>query len=69
MLKGQTGQLVYVKRVGSSAAEVYYQDYGYSLYLMGDQVACYVGSSKCFKDCLEEINYLLELASDLVMAE
>ncbi len=58
-----------MKQIGFSVAEVYCQDYGYSLCLMGDQVACYMGSSKSLKDCVEEINCLVELASDLVMAE
>ncbi len=69
MLKGLRGQVVYVKQVGLSVAEVYYRDSGYSLYLKGDQVACYMGSSKSFKDCVEEINCLVELARDLVRAK
>ena len=58
-----------MKQVGLFVAQVYYQDYGHSLCLMGDQVSRYLGSSKILKDCLEEISCLVELASDLVMAE
>ena len=62
------GRPVYTEQVGLAEAEVYCEDGTYYAFLKGDQVACFLGATKSFADCLEEIQCLKELASEIGIA-
>ncbi len=49
------GQPVHTEQVGLSEAEVYFEDGTYYAFLKGDQVACFLGATKSFEDCLKEL--------------
>ena len=49
------GKPVYTEPVGLSTAEVYHYRGIYSVLLMGDRVACFLGNSTSLEDCKEEI--------------
>jgi len=55
------GQLVYAEALGLATAQVYYHDGQYNLFLMGDQVASFLGSAPSLADCQEEIRCLERL--------
>ena len=61
-----TPQPVYVETVGLATAQVYHHKGVYSLFLVGDQVACFLGNATSLHDCQEEIKSLKELSRDLV---
>ena len=62
------GRPLHTEQVGISEAEVYCEQGTYYVFLMGDQVACFLGATKSFEDCLEEIKCLKELASEIGIA-
>ena len=55
--------------VGLSTAEVYRDNGVYSVFLVGDQVACYLGRSTSLEDCQDEIESWKELAKSISNAE
>ena len=59
---------VYAEPVGLSTAEVYHYKGIYSVLLMGDRVACFLGNSASLEDCKEEIKHLKNLAKEFAMA-
>ena len=61
-----TSQPVYAETVGLATAEVYHYKGVYSLFLVGDQVACFLGNATSLDDCQEEIKSLKELSGHLV---
>ena len=64
-----TTQPIYAEAVGLSTAEVYHGDGVYSVFLVGDNLACYLGKSTSLETCKEEIKHLQELARSLGMPE
>ena len=56
---------VYAELVGLLSAEVYQCEGVYSLFLVGDQMTCFLGSYKTLGDCQEEIRWLLKLDESL----
>lgn len=57
---------VHTEEVGLVTVEIYCKDDIYYLFLAGDTVRSFIGSSKHFQDCREEISRLQQLAdSDL----
>ena len=55
-------QPIYAEAVGLSTAEVYHDNGVYSVFLVGDQVACFLGKSTSLEDCRDEIESIKELA-------
>ena len=55
-------QPIYEESVGLSTAEVYYDDGVYSVFLVGDQVACFLWKSTSLEECRDEIEYVKKLA-------
>ena len=68
MMDPSTKQPVYTERVSQSTAEVYHYRGVYSLLLMGNRVACFLGNSTSLEDCKEEIEHLKDLARELAIA-
>ena len=60
-------QPIYAETVGLSTAEVYLDNGVYSVFLVGDQVACFLGISTSFEDCQREIECIKELACTVGM--
>ena len=52
----------YTEALGLVSAEVYEYDGVYSLFLVGDKVACFLGNCNSLDDCREEIKTLSKLA-------
>jgi len=57
-----TDQPIYTETVGLSSAEVYQENGVYSVYLVGDQVPRLLGKYDSLQACLDEIEYVKELA-------
>ena len=53
---------IYAEVVGLSTAEVYEENGVYSVFLVGDQVACFLGKSTSLEACQDEIETIKELA-------
>ncbi len=53
---------VHTEEIGLVTAEIYCDDDTYHLFLAGDTVRSFIGSSKHFQDCREEISRLQQLA-------
>ena len=53
---------IYTQSLGLASAEVYECDGVYSLFIVGDQVMCFLGHCNSLEDCQEEIKSLRELA-------
>ena len=62
MLDELTDLPIYTQSLGLASAEVHRHDGVYSLFLVGDQVACFLGNSNSLEDCQEEIKTLSKLA-------
>ena len=61
---------VYSRDLGPVTAEVYQCEGKYRLFIVGDNLASFLGSSESLDDCIEEIRSLKELAeSDLFKRE
>ena len=57
---------VHTEEVGLVTAEIYFEDCIYYLFIAGDTLKSFLGSSKHLQDCKEEISRLQQLAdSDL----
>lgn len=56
---------IYTERVGPVSAKVYLCDGVYSLFIVGDTVACFLGNCNSLEDCQEEIKSLGALAKAL----
>lgn len=65
MLDDPTEFPIYTEMLGLVSAEVYQYDGVYALFLVGDQVACFLGNCKSLEDCQEEIKSLRKLAKSL----
>lgn len=61
-MSSQRGELVYTEELGPVRVEVYLDEGMYHVFVVGDQVACFLGSSAQFEDCLEEISSLRRTA-------
>lgn len=60
------GICVHTEDVGPMTVEIYRQEDTYFVFVVGEEVASFLGSSQSFEDCLEEIKCLKSLAeSDL----
>lgn len=60
------GALVYSEKVGVVTAEVYKKGEAHSVFLVGDRLACFLGSSISLDDCKDEIRCIKALSqSDL----
>ena len=53
---------IYTEMLGLASAVVYQYDGVYSLFLVGDQLACFIENCNSREDCQEEIKYLRKLA-------
>ena len=63
MLGELTDIPIYTEPLGLVSAEVYKNDGGYSLFVVGDQVMCFLGNCDSLEDCQEEIKLLSRLAN------
>ena len=54
---------VHTEEVGLVTAEIYCEDDIYHLFLAGDTVRSFLGSSKHFQDCKAEVSRLRQLAN------
>ncbi len=54
----QLGSLVYSQNLGLVDAEVYATEAGYQVFIVGENLKSYLGSSFSLDDCLEEIRSL-----------
>ena len=59
---------IYVETVGLSTAVVYLNNGVYSVFLVGDQVVCFLGDFNSFGDCRRDIESLKELVSAVGMS-
>ena len=57
-----TEQPIYAETVGLSTAEVYHDNGIFSVFLVGEQVACFLEKSTSFEDCQDEIESIKKLA-------
>ena len=55
------GPPVYSQNLGLVEAEVYATDSGYQVFIVGETLTSYLGSSLSLDDCLEEIKSLRQL--------
>ncbi len=61
---------VYSQEIGLVTAEIYQSEGKYQLFIVGDNLASFLGSSESLDDCIEEIRLLQQLAdSDLCKCE
>ena len=68
MLNELTEFPVYTEPLGLASAEVYKYDGVYSLFVVGDQVMCFLGNCNSLRDCQEEIKSLNKLANSLLFS-
>ena len=57
----QLGSPVYSQKLGLVEAEVYATGAGYQVFIVGETLTSYLGSSLLLDDCLEEIRSLKQL--------
>jgi hypothetical protein len=57
----RSGSPVYSQNLGLVDAEVYATDTGYQVFIVGENLRSYLGSSYSMDDCLEEIGSLQQL--------
>lgn len=65
----QLGSPVYSQNLGLIDAEVYATDAGYQVFIAGETLTSYLGSSLLLDDCLEEIRSLQLLVESESTAE
>ena len=53
---------VYSQEIGLVAANIYHFEGQYKLFIVGETLATYLGSSESLDDCIEEIRSLQQLA-------
>ena len=61
LLERQYGPPVYTQALGNLSAEVYSSDEGYQVFIVGDELASYIGSTPSLDHCKEEIRCLQSL--------
>ena len=61
LLERHLGSQVYSQKLGLVEAEVYATDAGYQVFIVGECLTSYLGSSLSLDDCLEEIRSLKQL--------
>ena len=61
LLERHLGSQVYSQKLGLVEAEVYATDAGYQVFIVGETLTSYLGSSLSLDDCLEEIRSLKQL--------
>jgi len=57
----RSGSPVYSQNLGLVEAEVYATDTGYQVFIVGENLRSYLGSSYSMDDCLDEIGSLQQL--------
>ncbi len=57
----QSGSPVYSQNLGLVEAEVYATESGYQVFIVGEDLRSYLGSSFSLDDCVEEIRSLQQL--------
>ena len=68
MLDELTEPPIYEETLGLVSAEVYKYNGVYSIFLVGDQVMCFLGNYNSLKDCQEEIKLLSRLANSFPLS-
>ena len=53
---------VYSQEIGLVTAEIYQSEGKYGLFIVGDNLASFLGSSESMDDCIEEIRSLKQVA-------
>ena len=53
---------VYSQEIGLVTAEIYQSEGKYELFIVGDNLASFLGSSESLDDCIEEIRSLQQVA-------
>ncbi len=62
----RVGTPVYLRDLDDIRVEVYYKDQVYSVFIVGETIASFLGTSSSFEDCLEEIDALERLVNSEV---
>ena len=62
----RVGTPVYLRDLDDIRVEVYYKDQVYSVFIVGETIASFLGTSSSFEDCLEEIEALERLVNSEV---
>ena len=66
MLDLRTGRPIYSQALGTVTAEVYRSEEGYSVFIVGDRLASFLGTATSLEDCKEEIKSLERLVASEV---
>ena len=69
MLMQAEGSCVHTEDLGPVAVEIYFQEGAYSVFIVGEEVASFLGSSHSLEDCMEEIKCLKRLAESDVFRQ
>ena len=62
----RVGTPVYLRDLDDIRVEVYYKDQVYSVFIVGETIASFLGTSSSFENCLEEIDALERLVNSEV---
>ena len=62
-LEFRAGAPVYSRRLDDLKVEVYYGERGYDVFVVGEELASFLGTAESFDDCLEEIEALQRLVN------
>ena len=65
MKEREETRLVATITVGIVTAEVYLDEGGYSVYLVGDNLKVFIGCFRSIEDCQREIEWLRQVDSEL----
>ncbi len=57
-----TSAPIYSQEIGLARAEIYQSEGRYELFIVGDSLASFLGSSESLDDCIEEIRSLQRVA-------
>ncbi len=57
------GAPIYSQEIGLARAEIYQSEGRYELFIVGDNLASFLGSSDSLDDCIEEIRSLQRVAN------
>ncbi len=58
-----TSAPIYSQEIGLARAEIYQSEGRYELFIVGDNLASFLGSSDSLDDCMEEVRSLQRVAS------
>ena len=61
MLERRYGPPIYTQSLGMVSGEVYSSDGGYQVFIVGDELVSFIGSTPSLDDCKEEIRCLAAL--------